>query len=99
MADQRGPGVDVELSSVSFSVKNTGEIPISYDEIEVEFGGTTRTDSPYGTNSLQPGAQAPESVYFSDGISVKPGDYEITIRVLNDGDVVASGSTAVSTST
>ena len=86
-----------ELSSMDFSVRNDGDIALRYDSVEIEIGGATRTDDPYGTQELEPGSSSMEYVSVTDSIVVNSGTHDLTIRLLLDGDTVASETTSVST--
>lgn len=86
-----------ELSSVDFSVRNDGDIALRYDSVEIEIGGASRTDDPYGTQELEPGSSSMEYVSLTDSIVVDSGSHDLTIRLLLDGDTVASETTTVST--
>ncbi|WP_256948995.1 hypothetical protein [Halorubrum ezzemoulense] len=86
-----------ELSSVDFSVRNDGDIALRYDSVEIEIGGASRTDDPYGTQELEPGSSSMEYVSVRDSIVVDSGSHDLTIRLLLDGDTVASETTTVST--
>ncbi len=78
----------VELTSVDFQVRNTGDITLTYDTVEIEIGGSTRTINPYLDQRIEPGAENLVSEVFTDGIVVEPGEYEMTVRVLDGGEVV-----------
>jgi len=84
-----------ELSSVSFSVENEGDISLRYDSIEFEIDGTSQTDNPYGTRAVEPGSSRIEYLSTSDDVVVDQGSHELTIRLIRDGDTVASETTIV----
>ncbi|WP_241154902.1 carbohydrate-binding protein [Halorubrum sp. CSM-61] len=86
-----------ELSSVSFSVRNDGDISLQYDSVEIEIAGASRTDDPYGTAEIEPGASTSEYVTISDNIVMDQGSHDLTIRLVLDGDTVASETTTVTT--
>lgn len=85
------------MSSATFSVRNDGDITLRYDSVEVEIGGASRTDNPYGTQELEPESSSTEYVSVTDSIVVDSGSHDLTIRLLLDGDTVASETTTVST--
>lgn len=70
---------------------------LRYDSVEVEIGGASRTDNPYGTQELEPGSSSTEYASVTDSIVVDSGSHDLTIRLLLDGDTVASETTTVST--
>jgi len=84
----------VELSSVSFAVQNTGSISINYDAVEISIEGSSRTDSVFA-GSLKPGAQSTEYLTFLDEIVLSPGQYDLTIRLLDGGEVVVEDTVSV----
>ncbi|WP_435099559.1 hypothetical protein [Halarchaeum sp. P4] len=86
-----------ELSSLSFNVQNDGNLPITYDSIEIEMGGTTRSSSLYSARSVAGGSSAMETVSFTDGIVVSSGSHEVTIRLKNGGETVITDTVTVST--
>jgi hypothetical protein len=86
-----------EISSISLSVRNTGEVPIAYDAIKIEVAGTSRTESLFAEQTVDTGEQSTESVFLSNGISVSPGSHRITITLLDGGEEVATTTTTVST--
>ncbi|WP_188876841.1 hypothetical protein [Halarchaeum nitratireducens] len=86
-----------ELSSVSFNVRNDGGIPLTYDSVEIELDGATRTDSATSTQPLATGSERTELTSFTDGIVVSDGSHDMTIRLTRDGETVASETTTVST--
>lgn len=86
-----------ELSSVDFSVRNDGDISLRYDSVEIEIAGASRTDDLYGTQELEPGSSSTEYVSLTDSIVVDSGTHDLKIRLLLNGETVATGSTSVST--
>ncbi|EMA01828.1 hypothetical protein C437_15451 [Haloarcula vallismortis ATCC 29715] len=85
----------VELSSLSFSVRNTGDLPLKYDAVELSIDGVTQTASVGSAATVESGSGNTEYVY-PDDLLVSTGDHELTIRLQNDGETVATGSTTVS---
>ncbi|MFB6186931.1 MAG: immunity protein YezG family protein, partial [Halobacteriaceae archaeon] len=85
------------LTSVDFSVKNTGDITLSYDYVEYVLEGYSRTDTPIYT-SVKPGQQRSISSYFMEEITVEDGMHKLTIRFVNDGETAAEKTVTVSTS-
>lgn len=86
-----------ELSSADFSIRNEGDIALRYDSTEIEISGASRTDSLYGTQELAPGSSATEYVTMTEGVLVDSGTHDLTIRLLLDGETVASETVSVST--
>jgi archaellum component FlaF (FlaF/FlaG flagellin family) len=85
---------EYEFASATFTIQNTGDIPLQYDTIEISIDGSTQSDSPYSTSVAEPGGSKYESVYF-DGVLVDPGTHDLTVRFLHDGETVASTTTSV----
>ena len=79
----------VELTSVDFEMANGGDIIYSYSDVRVTLDGATRTSSPIITE-LQPGESTSVSEYYIDGIAVSPGQYDLTIEILDGGEITAS---------
>jgi len=84
----------LEFSSVDFDIQNTGSITINYDAVEISIDGFSRTDSVF-TGSLKPGAQTTEYLTFLDSIKLSPGQYDMTIRLLNGNEVVFEETVSV----
>jgi len=83
-----------DLSSLEFTVRNTGDVSLNYDTIEVSMAGATQT---VNANSfgLSPGESTTE--YARPDMTVENGKHDVTIRLLSDGEEVASGTGTVST--
>lgn len=86
----------LSLSSVDFSARNTGDLPISYDSVEVSIGDVSTTVSMFSTTEVAAGGSQTE--YLSTDLSATPGSHELTIRLLNSGEVVLETTTTVSAS-
>ncbi|MGQ4557672.1 hypothetical protein [Halobellus sp. GM3] len=86
-----------ELSSLSFSVRNSGSVALVYDSIRIEIDGTDRTDSPYSSVQVLPGEEIPATVLLSNGISVSSGSHDLTIELRNGGETVVQETVSVST--
>ncbi|WP_232702204.1 hypothetical protein [Halobacterium wangiae] len=84
-----------DLSSVDFNVRNTGDLTISYDAVEVSIDGVSTTDNLYSATELTPGQSTSE--YVSTDLTVDDGSHELTIRLLDDGEEVLSETVTVST--
>lgn len=86
---------DVELSRVNFNVRNSGDVLLTYDSVEIEFGGASRAEDLYSPKTLLPGSS--ETEYWSpvDNIVVSPGEEDLAILLLRDGDEVARTTTTV----
>jgi len=85
-----------DLSSVDFDVQNTGDIPITYNSVEVSIDGTTQTDTLGFASSLAPGQST--TGYHSYDSTVSNGNHDMTIRLMNNGKTVLTETTTVSTS-
>lgn len=85
-----------DLSSVDFDVQNRGDVVLVYDTIEVEMDGVSTQESMYLESELSPGESTRE--YFSGDLTVDNGEHTVTIRLLNDGDVVGSSKDTVTAS-
>ncbi|GGL25996.1 hypothetical protein GCM10009037_07040 [Halarchaeum grantii] len=90
-------GNDYELSSLDVDIQNTGGLPVSYDSIEIEVDGATRSESLYSTQSIASGSSATEYLSFTDAIVVSDGSHDVTIRLKNGGETVLSDTVTVST--
>lgn len=86
-----------ELSSLSFSLRNEGDLPILFDAIEVSIGGATRTETMYTESSLLPGESTNQFLTLTEEIVVDSGTQELTIRLKRDGETVVSETVTVST--
>jgi hypothetical protein len=84
----------VELSSVDFELRNGGDVKLSYSDFRVTLDGATRTTSPY-TTELRSGETTSHSEYYSDGIAVAPGQYDLTVEILDSGEVISSRTVSV----
>lgn len=82
-----------DLYSVNFDVRNVGDTPVVYDSIEFEIDGVSTEESMYSEQSIDTGESVTE--YTSPDITVDNGEHTLTIRLLNDGETVASDSFAV----
>lgn len=83
------------LSSVSFTVRNTGDLPLRYDDVRFQIDGVTGSDAPYSDEVIEIGGS--KSVRSYPYISVSDGTHELTIQLLNEGNVVVEKTTTVST--
>ena len=84
---------DVELSTVSFGVSNSGDMPLLYDEIRVSMGDESITESASGDVGTQ--FDANEYVHGDEGSVFSPGSYDLEVELLYGGDVVLSETTSV----
>lgn len=88
---------DSQLNSVDFTVRNTGEVDLTYDGVQVEIEGQTDSDDPYQAATIGPGGQTTVSVRFgyNDGPLVSPGDHDMTITLFNGGRKASETTTTV----
>jgi hypothetical protein len=86
---------DVELSEVTFTVRNGGDVVLRYDSIEVEIGGTSRSGGLTTGEGVLPGSSEQERVLLGDNIAVSPGEKELAISLLFEGDVIERTTTTV----
>jgi len=84
-----------DLTSLSFNIQNTGDIPLSYDSVEVTIDGSAQTLDSSSITAILPGEQSSE--YVSTDITVPNGDHEVTIRLMNDGEAIVTDTATVST--
>lgn len=84
-----------DLSSLNFELKNTGDIAIAYDTIEITVDGSTATESNSYDSAIEPGESSP--VYAYPDLSVANGQHDATIEVISGGEVVAKTTVTVST--
>lgn len=85
-----------DLSSLDFDVQNRGDVVLTYDTIEVEIDGVSSQESMSFESELAPGESTKE--YYSGDLTVNNGKHTVTIRILNDGEVVGTTQATVSTS-
>lgn len=86
---------DVELSEVTFTVRNGGDVVLRYDSIEVEIGGTSRSGGLTAGEGLLPASSEQERVLLDDNIAVSPGEKELAISLFFEGDVIERTTTTV----
>lgn len=79
---------DIELSEVTFTVRNGGDVVLRYDSIEVEIGGTSRSGGLTASEGLLPASSEQERVLLDDNIAVSPGEKELAISLFFEGDVI-----------
>ncbi|MFC3476294.1 CARDB domain-containing protein [Halobacterium litoreum] len=84
-----------DLSSVDFTLRNTGDVPMDYDSVRLKVDGVSNTLSESPISSLSPGSS--NTVYLSPDITIEDGSHQLTVEVLDGGEVVASTSTTIST--
>jgi len=85
---------NVELSSIGFSTRNLGDISLDYDSVRITIDGVSQTESLAFAESISPGGSESENLYL-DGISVSPGEHELTIELRHQGETIATMSTTV----
>lgn len=92
-------GSDVRLSSVDFTVQNTGGVELKYDSVRVEIGGQTASDDLYSAATIEPGSQKEDSMRpgYDSQPQITPGEHELTITLLDGGRTVAETTTTVTT--
>jgi hypothetical protein len=88
-------GDDYELSTVGFTVRNEGDLSLTYDSVAVEIDGENRTESFSSSTTLGPDEDAAEDVRFYRAFPVSEGTHTMTIRLKYDGEVVATTTRTV----
>lgn len=87
---------DVQLSAADLNIRNTGEVPIIYDTVQVSIDGETLSEEQINVQAVQPGSSSDVTQSFLDSVVVSPGSYEMTVELLYEGDVVLSETGTVS---
>lgn len=82
-----------DLSTLDFTIRNTGDVLLSYDTVEVQIDGVTKTEEPIVT-TLTPGESTSINMY--PDVTVSEGEHEMTVRVIDGGETVAEFTTTVS---
>jgi len=85
----------VDLSSLSMTVENNGDVPIQYDTVEASIDGSTVSDESSLTTTVDPGASEYKTTNFLTDITVSTGQHEMTISLILDGETVASDTITV----
>lgn len=86
-----------KLSSITFSIRNQGDIPLVYDAVRLSIDGVSQTVSPYSATTIEVGSSTSESLFPDGSLSVSPGSHELTIELRRSGSTVATEGRTVST--
>ncbi|MFC7098854.1 hypothetical protein [Halobaculum marinum] len=85
-----------DLSSLTLEVQNTGDSVLVYDSVEYEIDGVSATESLSFDAEIDPGASKTEYLY--PDLTVTPGDHELTIKFIHDGEVIDTETASVTIS-
>jgi hypothetical protein len=87
------------LSDLSFRVRNSGDLPLTYDRVAVRINGTNHTAVLDSSETVGAGTYTDDRVDITDGPTVSTGEYDLTIRLRNGTRVVGTTNVTVSTGT
>lgn len=87
-----------DLVTTNFDVTNAGDTVLVYDSVKISVAGSTRTESYFNMQNIDPGDSRTVYTSFSDEITVQDGQHSMEIRLLRGGKVVVTETVTISTS-